>query len=200
MDLTFVGGAEVLLLELFRRMDRAVVEPEVVCLREEGPLAADFRAAGVPVTVLDRSGRFDLSTLPRLARHLRARRTDVVLVNHHHRAALTLGRLAARLARVRANVVAAHDMDLAAVGGRVLPRHDVETLFFSDALVLLAPSQGRYLHDEEQVGTKPWRRTREVVIGNGIEIGPAPARPSAPRRVGRSACPTVRWCSGSSPG
>ena len=37
-------------------------------------------------------------------------------------------------------------MDVAQVGGRVLPRHDVNTLFLSDALVLLAPSQGRYLH------------------------------------------------------
>lgn len=173
MDLTFVGGAEILLLEMFRRMDRAVVEPRVVCLREEGPLAADFRAAGVPVTVLDRAGRYDLATVPRLVRLLRADATDVVLVNHHHRAALTLGRLAARLAGARA-VVAAHDMDLSRVGGRVLPRHDVETLFLADALVLLAPSQGGYLHDEEQVGTRPWRRTREVVIGNGIEIGPAP--------------------------
>ena len=185
MDLTFVGGAEMLLLELLRRIDRAKVEPEVVCLREEGPLAADFRAAGVPVTVLERSGRYDLSTLPRLVRHLRAHRTDVVLVNHHHRAALTLGRLAARLARVHANVVAAHDMDLTRVGGRVLPHHDVETLFLSDALVLLAPSQGRYLHDEEQVGSRPWRRTREVVIGNGVEVraAPGPSERAAARQA-----------------
>ena len=184
MDLTFVGGAEMLLLELLRRVDRSRVEPEVVCLREEGPLAGDFRAAGVPVTVLHRTGRYDLATLPRLVALLRAHRTDVVLVNHHHRAALTLGRLAARLAGVRANVVAAHDMDLARVGGRVLPRHDVETLFLSDALVLLAPSQGRYLHEAEQVGSRPWRRAREVVIGNGIAVGtaPGPAQRAAARR------------------
>ena len=170
MDLTFVGGAEMLLLNVLRRMDRSAVRPRLVCLRSEGPLAAEFRAAGVPVEVLGRSGRWDLSTVPRLVRSLRADRTDVVLVNHHHRAALTLGRIAARLAGVPANVVAAHDMDLTAVGGRVLPRHDVETLFLSSALVLLAPSQGRYLHDEEGVGSRPWRRAREVVIGNGVEL------------------------------
>jgi glycosyltransferase involved in cell wall biosynthesis len=173
-DTTFVGGAEMLLLNLFRRVDRSVVAPRLVLLRDEGPLAADFRAAGVPVTVLDRSGRYDLSTLPRLVQLLRADRTDVVLVNHHHRAALTLGRIAARLAGVPANVVAAHDMDLTGVGGRVLPRHDVETLFLSDALVLLAPGQGRYLHDEEGVGSRPWRRAREVVIPNGITLPPLP--------------------------
>jgi glycosyltransferase involved in cell wall biosynthesis len=172
-DLTFVGGAETLLLEVFRRLDRARVLPRIVCLREEGPLAAEFRAAGVPVEVLGRRDRLHLSTVPRLAAKLRADGTDVVLVNHHHRAALTLGRAAARLAGVP-NVVATHDMDLDAVGGRVLPRRDVETLFLSDALVLLTPGQGRYLHEREGVGSRPWRSAREVVIPNGIEVGPAP--------------------------
>lgn len=184
LDRTFVGGAELLMLNLFRRFDPAVVQARVVCLREEGPLAADLRAAGVPVEVLKRSGRYDLTTVPRLARLLRADRTDVVLVTHHNRAALTLGRIAARLARVPANVVAAHDMDLTAVGGRVLPRHDVETLFLSDSLVLLAPSQGRYLRDEEGVGARPWSRVPEVVIANGIEIPPTPT--AAERAVARS--------------
>jgi glycosyltransferase involved in cell wall biosynthesis len=185
-DLTFVGGAETLLLDVFGRLDRDRVLPRILCLREEGPLAAEFRAAGVPVEVLGRRDRFHLSTVPRLARRLRADGTDVVLVNHHHRAALTLGRAAARLAGVP-SVVAAHDMDLASVGGRVLPRRDVETLFLSDALVLLTAGQGRYLHDSEGVGSRPWRAAREVVIPNGIDVGPAPTaaqRAAARDRLG----------------
>jgi glycosyltransferase involved in cell wall biosynthesis len=75
---------------------------------------------------------------------------------------------------VPANLVAAHDMDLTSVGKRCLPRHDVETLFLSDALLLLAPSQGDYLHGEEGVGRFPWRRIREVVIPNGIPLPPVP--------------------------
>ena len=127
--------------------------------------------------------------MPRLVRLLRADRTDVVMVTHHNRAALTLGRIAARLAGVPANVVAAHDMDLTRVGGRVLPRHDVETLFLSDALVLLAPSQGGYLREEEGVGRFPWRRTREVVVGNGIVLGAPPDRrgPGRGPRAARAA-------------
>ena len=62
-------------------------------------------------------------------------------------------------------------MDLTRVGSRVLPRYVVETLFLSSGLALLAPSQGRYLHDEEGVGAS-WRsRAREYVVPNGI---PAP--------------------------
>lgn len=184
LDLTFVGGAEILLLALFRAFDRDVVQPRVVCLREAGDLADRFREAGVPVDVIGRSGRFDVTTVPKLVRRFRKTGTDVVLVTHHHLAALTLGRIAARLARTRANIIAAHNMDLAPYGMRVLPKYVVETLFLSHALVLLAPSQGEYLHREEGVGRFPWRRTREVVIRNGIEIGPAPT--SAERERARA--------------
>ena len=143
LDLTFVGGAEVLLLNLFKHFDPRVVVPRLVCLREAGPLADDFRAAGFDVEVLGRTGRYDLRTVPRLVRSFRAARTDAVLVIHHHRAALALGRIAARLARVPVNIVAAQDMDLTSVGRRVLPRWAVNTLAFSDALVaVVAASRG----------------------------------------------------------
>ncbi|MGH3933010.1 MAG: glycosyltransferase, partial [Pseudonocardiaceae bacterium] len=124
--------------------------------------------------VLGRTVRFAASRVLRLARYFRRHGTDAVLVTHHQRAPLTLGRVAARLARVPANLIAAHDMDLTSVGKRCLPRHDVETLFLSHALVLLAPSQGDYLHREEEVGRFPWRRIREVVIPNGISLPPRP--------------------------
>ncbi|RDH78663.1 glycosyltransferase [Mycolicibacterium moriokaense] len=179
LDLTFVGGAETLILNLFKNFDPEVVEPRLVCLREEGPLANDFRSAGFDVEVLDRTGRFDPHTLPRLIRSLRRTQTDAVLVAHHHRAALALGRIAARLARVPVNIVAAHDMDLTATGQRVLPRWAVNTLALSDALVLLTPGQGEYLHRDEGVGVGPFATTREVVIPNGIDL---PAVPSAADR------------------
>ena len=83
LDLTSVGGAEVLLLNLFKHFDPRVVVPRLVCLREAGPLADEFRAAGFDVEVLDRTGRFDVRTLPRLVRSFRAARTDAVLVTHH---------------------------------------------------------------------------------------------------------------------
>ena len=180
LDITSVGGAEILLLNLFKHFDPKVVEPRLVCLREAGPLADDFRAAGFDVEVLGRSGRFDLRTLPRLIRSFRGARTDAVLVTHHHRASLALGRIAAMLARVPVNIVAAHDMDLTSTGQRVLPRWAVNTLAFSDALVLLSPGQGRYLHREEGVGQRLRGTTREVVIPNGIQL---PASPTTADRL-----------------
>ncbi len=174
LDLTGVGGVEMLLLNLFRHFDPTVVRPRLVCLREAGPLTDDFRAADFEVETLDRAGRFDLRTLPRLVASLRADRTDAVLVPHHHRASLALGRLAAMLAGVPVNIVAAHDMDLTSVGSRVLPRWAVRTLGVSDALVLLTVSQGEYLRSQEGVGRHVWESVREVVIPNGIVLPEAP--------------------------
>lgn len=190
LDETSVGGVELLMLDVFKSFDPRVVEPSLICLRRAGPLAADYRAAGFRVDVLERSGRSDPRTLPRLVKALRQQRTDAVLVTHHHRASLALGRLAARLAGVPVNIVAVHDMDLTSVGKRCLPRWAVATLRASNALVLLAPSQGDYLHREEQVGRHPCSRTKEVVIPNGVTLQPLPdksERAAARARLGLSA-------------
>jgi glycosyltransferase involved in cell wall biosynthesis len=174
LDETFVGGVELLMLEVFKNFDPRVVEPRLICLRTAGPLAADYRAAGFRVDVMGHRGRFDPRTLSRLVKALHQRGTDAVLVTHHNRASLALGRLAARLSGVPVNLVAVHDMDLTRVGKRCLPRWAVATLRASDALVLLSPSQGEYLHREEQVGRHPWSRIKEVVIPNGVVTKPLP--------------------------
>jgi glycosyltransferase involved in cell wall biosynthesis len=67
-------------------------------------------------------------------------------------------------------------MDSASSGLRVFPRWAVESLWLADALVLISASQGRYLHAEEGVGRHRWSSVREVVIANGIAVGPAPSR------------------------
>lgn len=185
MNKVEVGGAEVLLLNLFRGFDPAVVAPRLVLLKEPGPLGPEFAAAGIPVEVLGKGGRFDLRTVPRLIRSFQRNRIDVVLVTHLHAAAVTLGRLAAWLSR-RPSIIAPHGMDTLTFNGyRVLPRHDVETLFWSDALALVAPSQGEYLRRHEGVNTS-WRsRIREVVIPNGIAL-PPPTTPES-RAAARTA-------------
>jgi glycosyltransferase involved in cell wall biosynthesis len=185
LDETFVGGVELLMLDVFKNFDPQVVEPRLICLRTAGPLAADYRAAGFRVDVMERRDRFDPRTLPRLVKALRQGGTDAVLVTHHHRASLALGRLAARLSGVPVNLVAVHDMDLTGVGKRCLPRWAVATLRASDALVLLSPSQGEYLHREEQVGRHPWSLTREVVISNGVVTKP---RPDKSEKAAARAC------------
>lgn len=176
LDRTGVGGIEYGLLNLFRSFDPSVVRPRLICLKERGALGDLFRGGGFPLHVVGRSGRYDPRTVPRLVRRFRTDRTDVVMVSAHARASMTLGRVAARLAGVPANIVSVHEMDFVPLGQRCIARHDLETLFLSDALVLLADRQGKYLRMSEGVGSRPWRRIREVVIPNGV---PSPALPSA---------------------
>jgi glycosyltransferase involved in cell wall biosynthesis len=180
LNAALVGGAEVVLLEMFRHLDPERIRPELVCLREGGPLADDFRASGFGVSVFGRHGWKDLRATARLWRHFRRTRPDVVLVPHFQRAPLVLGPWFARFSGVPANVIAVHNMDMHRVGERVLPWYVVETLRVTDGLALLVPSQSDYLREHEGVGRFPWRRVPEYVVPNGIRI---PELPTAAERA-----------------
>ena len=163
------GGAEVLTLEVLSRLDRGAFRAEVLCLREPGTLGGEVAERGVPLEVLGRHGRYDPTTLPRLVRRFAHEGPDVVLTMTEH-APVFFGRLAARLARRPATVVAVH------VFGEEerLPRWMMGTMFLSDALVLIAPAQGRILEQEQGLGRRPWRRAPLAYIRNGIPVGPPP--------------------------
>ena len=72
------------------------------------------------------------------------------------------------------SLIAAHAMDLVPRGERVLPSITVGPCAASRRWCLLTPSQLEYLRRHEGVGARPWSRTREVVIPNGIAVPPAP--------------------------
>lgn len=184
LNAALVGGAEVVLLEMFRHLDPERIRPELVCLREGGPLADDFRASGFDVSVFSRHSWKDLRATARLWRHFRRSRPDVVLVPHFQRAPLVLGPWFARLSGVPANVIAVHNMDMHRVGERALPWYVVETLRVTSGLALLVPSQSDYLREHEGVGRFPWRRVPEYVVPNGIRIPelPTPAERAEVRR------------------
>ena len=101
-----VGGAETLLVNLLRGLNRARFAPEIACLKERGPLGEEL-AAEVPVHCRLLQHKFDLRVLPRLWRLLRSREIDaVVTVGAGDK--MFWGRLAARLAGVPVIVSALH--------------------------------------------------------------------------------------------
>ena len=55
LDVVHVGGVEVLYRNLFTHFDPTVVHPRLLCLREAGLAADEFRAAGFSVEVVPRS-------------------------------------------------------------------------------------------------------------------------------------------------
>jgi glycosyltransferase involved in cell wall biosynthesis len=110
-----VGGAEQQLRLLLRHLPARC---EVVTLTNPGPVADGLVTDGVPVVHLGMTGNRDLSALPRLARLIRSGGYDVVHT-HLYRACL-YGRLAARLAGVRAIVATEHSLGETQMEGRRL--------------------------------------------------------------------------------
>lgn len=109
------GGAEQQLRLLLRHLP---VRCDVVTLENPGAVADGLRADGVRVVHLGMAGNRDLSALPRLTRLIRAGGYDLVHT-HLYRACL-YGRLAARLAGVRAVVATEHSLGDTRIEGRRL--------------------------------------------------------------------------------
>ncbi|MDT0342109.1 glycosyltransferase [Streptomyces litchfieldiae] len=110
-----IGGAERQLRALLRRLPLAC---DVVTLTNPGPVARQLAADGVRVTHLGMGGNRDVGALPRLVRLIRRGRYDVV--HTHLYRACVYGRIAARLAGVRAVVATEHSLGAHRIEGRPL--------------------------------------------------------------------------------
>lgn len=120
-----VGGAEQQLRLLLRHLP---VECDVVTLTNPGPVADGLRADGIRVVHLGMRGNRDLSAVGRLTRLIRDGRYD--LVHTHLYRACVYGRIAARLAGVRAAVATEHSLGRAEIEGRPLTR-GIRALYLS---------------------------------------------------------------------
>lgn len=110
-----VGGAEQQLRLLLRHLP---VDCDVVTLTNPGAVAEGLSADGVRVVHLGMAGNRDLTALPRLVRLIRAGGYD--LVHTHLYRACVYGRLAARVAGVRAVVATEHSLGDSQMEGRDL--------------------------------------------------------------------------------
>ncbi|CAL9470292.1 Putative glycosyltransferase EpsF [Streptomyces sp. enrichment culture] len=124
-----VGGAERQLRSLIARLP---VESEVVTLTNPGAVARELRADGVRVTHLGMAGNRDVGALPKLARLIRRGRYDVV--HTHLYRACVYGRVAARLAGVRAVVATEHSLGEKVMEGRPLTRGTRELYLATERL------------------------------------------------------------------
>lgn len=154
-----VGGAETLLVELVRRLDRTRFAPEVCCLKYRDVLG-DVLAREVPVHTGLISNKYDLRVLPRLAWLMHRRAIDAVVTVGTGGDKMFWGRLAAWIAGVPVICSALHSTGL--------PDH-VERMNrlltpLTDAFVGVAESHGRYLASNEGC---PAARVR--VIPNGVD-------------------------------
>jgi glycosyltransferase involved in cell wall biosynthesis len=153
-----IGGAERLLEQLVRRLDRDDFLPEIVCLKEPGPLGEQL-AAKVPVHHDLLSHKFDLRIWPRLTRLLRNRQADVVItVGAGDK--MFWGRLAARRVGVPVVISALHSTGWPDGIGRL--NHLLTPM--TDAFVAVADSHGAYLVCNENLPS-----AKVAVIPNGVD-------------------------------
>ena len=131
------GGAEQWLRLLLRH---GTAEADVLCLTNPGVVADALRADGVRVTDLGMRGNRDLAAIPRLVRHVRRGRYD--LVHTHLYRAQVYGALAARLAGVRAVVSTEHSLNDRLIEGRPTDRPGVRRLYVAAARTCSADISG----------------------------------------------------------
>ncbi|MEU6376633.1 glycosyltransferase [Streptomyces sp. NPDC046909] len=158
-----VGGAEQQLRLLLRHLP---VDCDVVTLTNPGAVADGLVADGVRVTHLGMAGNRDLAALPRLVRLIRAGGYD--LVHTHLYRACVYGRLAARMAGVRAVVATEHSLGDSQMEGRRLTA-GVRGLYLASerlgrATVAVSPTVAARL--------KRWGvpAPRIEVVPNGIDL------------------------------
>jgi len=88
------GGLERMVVDLSAEQAAQGHAVEVLCLFEEGLLAPELRIKGVPVTALHKRPGLHPAVVLGIARHLRARRTDVLhthnAVAHYHGVAASM--------------------------------------------------------------------------------------------------------------
>lgn len=92
------SGAEKQMALLAKGLPRDRFRVEVAALTRLGPLEAELRESGVPVTLIGKRGKLDPVALSRLTRFLREKRFDIVQTWIF--AANVYGRLASRRAKV----------------------------------------------------------------------------------------------------
>lgn len=158
-----IGGAEQLLLELLRHINRQRFDLHIFFLREPGILGKEILQLGFPVSTRIIRSKFDLFGIFRLAKLLKENKIDVVfLINHLN--TLFFGVLAAKLSGVRACINWENETfkkypfhKLTMLGRRILH-------LGIDYVVAAAKGHGDYIAVEEKI---PHSKIR--VIYNGVD-------------------------------
>ncbi len=164
-----VGGAETLLVNLVRRLDKSRVQPEVLCLKEPGELGATI-AAEVPLTSRLLRHKYDLWVLSRLQQALRRSRADAVItVGAGDK--MFWGRLAAKLAGVPVVCSALHSTGWPDGIGKLNRR----LTGITDGFIACAQNHAHYLHQQEGIPA-----AKVFLIPNGVDTDRF--RPNVPMR------------------
>ena len=160
-----IGGAEQLLLELLRGIDRQRFRVTLCFLGEPGRLGAEILALGFSCTCGIARGRFDFLAIIRLCRIFAGQKPDILLLINH-RNCLFYGIPAARIAGIptiinwQNETCKPYSLHLLTMACRRLLHRAVDTV--------VAAAQG---HREYIASAEGVPRHKIVVIYNGVDPG-----------------------------
>ena len=153
-----VGGAETLLVNLVRCMDRAQFNPSICCLKEPGELGEQLSREFQVHSGLIR-GKYDIGVLTRLRRlYLKNQIDAVITVGAGDK--MFWGRLAARFANVPVVLSALHSTGWPDGVGRL----NRLLTPITDGFIAVAKQHGRHLAEVEK-----FPASKVFVIPNGID-------------------------------
>jgi glycosyltransferase involved in cell wall biosynthesis len=153
-----VGGAETLLINLIRRLDRHQILPEICCLKEPGPLG-EIAANEVPVHSGLIQSKYDLGNLSRLRKLISDQRIDaIVTVGAGDK--MFWGRLAAWMEGVPVVLSALHSTGWPDGVGRL----NRLLTPITDGFIACAANHGRHLVERER-----FPEAKVNVIPNGVD-------------------------------
>jgi glycosyltransferase involved in cell wall biosynthesis len=172
-----VGGTELNALRTAERLDRRRFSISVVCIRDNGPLMARYKDAGIPVHTFPMTsflGPRALQQAVRLVRLFRSERTDIV---HSHDAYTSVyGTFCARIAGVRGVIASRRSWYSPHLQGRILRANRV-AYRFAHRVVGNSPSVSRLVESESGVSA-----SRIVTIPNFLDEAAFEPMPVAERR------------------
>ncbi|MCC6508592.1 MAG: glycosyltransferase [Pirellulaceae bacterium] len=153
-----VGGAETLLVNLIARLDRQIIAPEVICLKEAGPLGEEL-SRQTPVHTNFLHSKWDIRVLWKLYRRFRRSRTDaVVTIGAGDK--MFWGRLAARMAGVPVICSALHSTGWPDGVGQL----NRKLTPITDAFIAVAQDHAQFL-----INWEGFPRSRVFMIPNGVD-------------------------------
>lgn len=155
-----VGGAETLLVNLVRRLDRSRFQPELCCLKYLGPLG-DVLAKEIPAHAGLLAHKYDFGVLGRLTALLRERRIDAVITVGTGGDKMFWGRLAAFRAGVPVILSALHSTGLPDHVER--PNRWLAPI--TDGFIAVAEAHGRYIATAEGCP-----ESKVFVVPNGVDV------------------------------
>lgn len=162
-----LGGGGQVVVTIARALDRSRFEMDVYCIHEGGDMAADLRALGCRVVLLEGAWDYRRRFLPysprqilRLASLLREARYDVV--HTHIFQADLMGRVAARLAGVPVVVKSLHNMGAWKRRGHLITDRFLRR--WTDAVICCSDYQREVATVQEHL-----RAGDAVVINNGVD-------------------------------